>query len=192
MLGIQDFDFAEQSAIKCSVPRGTEDDDLPTALQPVSIPRAYQMDIFNKAMRDNVIAILDTGAGKTLIAALLIRHLHNIDAFEKLKRRWSIFLVPKVPLVCQQQKYLAGNLNLRVKAFYGDMSLDTVGFYILMARCRVNEASHEFTMRVAWSCVSGRCGNGRMSSGAVMSLSALLTFSNNSSCERSCGSKKSM
>jgi ERCC4-related helicase len=129
MLGIQDFDLVDQASIKCSVPRGTEDDDLPATHQPVPIPRTYQMEIFNKAMSANVIAILDTGAGKTLIAALLIRHIHNLDALEKLPRRWSVFLVPKVPLVSQQQKYLAGNLNLRVKAFYGEMSLDTVRFY---------------------------------------------------------------
>jgi superfamily II DNA or RNA helicase len=36
--------------------------------------RDYQQELFERAKEQNVIAVLDTGTGKTLIAAMLIRH----------------------------------------------------------------------------------------------------------------------
>lgn len=38
-------------------------------------PRSYQMDLFSRACSQNIIACLPTGAGKTLVAALLIQHV---------------------------------------------------------------------------------------------------------------------
>jgi superfamily II DNA or RNA helicase len=101
------------------------DDDLEEN-QRITVPRSYQMEIFQKAMNSNVIAVLDTGSGKTLIAALLIRHMHNLDDYEGKGKKLSVFLVPKVPLVSQQQKYLSANLNLTVKQYYGEMNVDSV------------------------------------------------------------------
>lgn len=43
------------------------------ALKDAHVPRAYQEEIFAEARRTNVIAALGTGAGKTLIAAMLVR-----------------------------------------------------------------------------------------------------------------------
>lgn len=40
------------------------------------IPRSFQLRIFNEARQKNVIAVLETGAGKTFIAAMLIKHMH--------------------------------------------------------------------------------------------------------------------
>ena len=57
----------------------------------VIIPRSYQIEMFQRAVNGNVIAVLDTGSGKTLIACLLIKHLHNID-FTLNKKRISIFV----------------------------------------------------------------------------------------------------
>ena len=37
--------------------------------------REYQQELFERAKDENVIAVLDTGSGKTLIAAMLIRHI---------------------------------------------------------------------------------------------------------------------
>jgi len=37
--------------------------------------RRYQQELFERAQQENVISVLDTGMGKTLIAAMLIRHI---------------------------------------------------------------------------------------------------------------------
>ena len=36
-------------------------------------PREYQREVFRRATRENVIACLDTGSGKTYVAVLLVR-----------------------------------------------------------------------------------------------------------------------
>jgi endoribonuclease Dicer len=41
--------------------------------------REYQQELFERAKGENVIAVLDTGMGKTLIAAMLIRHTLEQD-----------------------------------------------------------------------------------------------------------------
>jgi endoribonuclease Dicer len=46
-------------------------------------PREYQLELYERAKKENTIAVLDTGSGKTLIAVLLLRHI--ID--EELERR---------------------------------------------------------------------------------------------------------
>ena len=56
-----------------------------------TVPRAYQMEMFQKAMAGNVIAVLDTGSGKTLISCLIIKHVHNID-FSNKQSRLSVFV----------------------------------------------------------------------------------------------------
>lgn len=42
-------------------------------------PREYQYEIFKKAISENTLAVLDTGAGKTLIAVMLIKHMLAIE-----------------------------------------------------------------------------------------------------------------
>lgn len=85
-------------------------------------PRDYQVELFERAKAENIIAVLDTGSGKTLIAALLMRHI----AYEELKARangrnpkLSFFLVNSVHLVRQQQKMLANNLPTIPEALHG-------------------------------------------------------------------------
>jgi len=83
------------------------------------IPRRYQEEIFFKAQQRNVIAVLDTGSGKTLICAMLIKW---IAAQEKSQKKVVVFLVPKVPLVEQQSKFIAKYTSLRVAPVHSDVS----------------------------------------------------------------------
>ena len=83
------------------------------------IPRRYQEEIFVKAQQRNVIAVLDTGSGKTLICAMLIKW---IAAQEKSQKKVVVFLVPKVPLVEQQSKFIAKHTTLRVAPVHSDVS----------------------------------------------------------------------
>ena len=92
-------------------------------------PRDYQNELFERAKRDNVIAVLDTGSGKTLIAALLMRHTATQelqDRAEGRPPRISFFLVNSVHLVNQQQKMLKKNLpeSFRPAALHGGTNVD--------------------------------------------------------------------
>lgn len=85
----------------------------------VLIPREYQREIFLKAQERNVIAVLDTGSGKTLISALLIKW---IAEQEHTQRKVTVFLVPKVPLVEQQSVFIAQHTSLRVAQVHSEVS----------------------------------------------------------------------
>lgn len=96
------------------------------------IPRRYQEEIFERAVRGNVIAALDTGSGKTFISTLLIKWVSTQKyAHEKL----VVFLVPKVALAQQQGAFIAKHSPLRVKQMTGgtapDMS-DRIGWQELL------------------------------------------------------------
>lgn len=85
------------------------------------LPRAYQEEIFSRAQTGNVIAVLDTGSGKTFIAALLIKWLTSQP---ELSDKKVMFLVPKVPLVDQQRNFLAKQTPLEVRGYVGAMNVD--------------------------------------------------------------------
>lgn len=60
----------------------------------------YQLEGVKKALQANSILYLETGAGKTLVAVLLIKSLaRNLRL--KDEKRIAVFLVPKVILVHQ-------------------------------------------------------------------------------------------
>jgi superfamily II DNA or RNA helicase len=85
-------------------------------------PRDYQTELFERAKKDNIIAVLDTGSGKTLIAALLMRHIawqELVDRAKGKQPKMSFFLVNSVHLVRQQQRMLAHNLPEAPKALHG-------------------------------------------------------------------------
>ncbi|PNY29033.1 Dicer-like protein 1 [Tolypocladium capitatum] len=109
----------------------------------IASPREYQIELFERAKERNVIIVLDTGtfcpfagvarahlmwaagSGKTLIAALLLRH--TLD--QELERRAigqpkkiAFFLVEKVALCFQQYSVLKANLEHPVAKFHGEMA----------------------------------------------------------------------
>lgn len=95
--------------------------------QIVKNPREYQLELFERAKKENTIAVLDTGSGKTLIAVLLLRW--TID--NELERRVagqnpkiSFFLVSSVTLVYQQFSVLDANLDHKVTRLCGADGVD--------------------------------------------------------------------
>ncbi|KAG2217031.1 hypothetical protein INT45_003987 [Circinella minor] len=90
-------------------------------------PRDYQYELFQKAVDENVLAVLDTGSGKTLIAVMLIKHIAAKEREERLKRRntkLTFFLVDRVPLVPQQYNVIKTNCDAKVERMYGAMDID--------------------------------------------------------------------
>ncbi|KAK7537797.1 dicer-like protein 1 [Phyllosticta citricarpa] len=96
----------------------------------ISSPREYQMELFERAKEDNVIAVLDTGSGKTLIAVLLLKHMLEKEVEDRAAGkppRISFFLaslpprVDSVTLVFQQFAVLETNLDYKVDRFCGAM-----------------------------------------------------------------------
>jgi endoribonuclease Dicer len=86
-------------------------------------PRDYQMELFELAKRENRIAVLDTGSGKTHIATMLLRHTLDIELEDRAQgktHRTAVFLVDSVSLAFQQCGVLQSGLDQNVEAVYGD------------------------------------------------------------------------
>ncbi|CAG8574135.1 14728_t:CDS:2 [Acaulospora morrowiae] len=93
----------------------------------VLIARKYQIELYEKAKNDNVIAVLDTGSGKTFIAVMLIKEITAEERYLRTIRRetkLTFFLVNLVPLVFQQANVIKTNCDVRVKHFCGEMGVD--------------------------------------------------------------------
>ncbi|TVY67376.1 Dicer-like protein [Lachnellula suecica] len=93
----------------------------------ISSPREYQIELFERAKEKNIIAVLDTGSGKTLIAVLLLRHIFAQELEDRAlgkQKRISFFLVDSVTLVYQQHAVLKANLDQPMNMFCGDMGCD--------------------------------------------------------------------
>lgn len=85
--------------------------------------RRYQLDVLEQAKAKNTIAFLETGAGKTLIAILLIKSVHK-DLMSQKRKMLSVFLVPKVPLVYQQAEVIRNQTSFQVGHYCGEMGQD--------------------------------------------------------------------
>ncbi|KAI8136903.1 hypothetical protein BJV82DRAFT_718564 [Fennellomyces sp. T-0311] len=101
-------------------------DDQPEETQMLA-PRDYQVELYEKAIKENLIAVLDTGSGKTLIAVLLLKYMAAKERDERLHRRntkLAFFLVDRVPLVPQQTNVIKANCDANVIGMYGEMGID--------------------------------------------------------------------
>ncbi|EGD90125.1 hypothetical protein H112_02598 [Trichophyton rubrum D6] len=90
-------------------------------------PREYQLELFEKSKEKNIIAVLETGSGKTLIAVLLLKHVIEQELTDRslgLPPRISFFLVDSVTLVYQQAAVLQNNIPQKIDKFCGAMQTD--------------------------------------------------------------------
>uniref|UniRef100_A0A7N0TZ54 DEAD/DEAH-box helicase domain-containing protein n=1 Tax=Kalanchoe fedtschenkoi TaxID=63787 RepID=A0A7N0TZ54_KALFE len=104
---------------------------------PFSFARSYQLEALEKAVNENTIVFLETGAGKTLIAIMLLRtYAYQI---RKPSTNLAIFLVPQVVLVRQQAEAVINHTDLNVGMYWGDMGID----YWDAAKWKEEQAKHE-------------------------------------------------
>ncbi|PGH26986.1 hypothetical protein AJ80_01370 [Polytolypa hystricis UAMH7299] len=93
----------------------------------INDPREYQVELFEKAKTKNIIAVLDTGSGKTFIAVLLLKHVIQNELVDRgigKPHRISFFLVDSVTLVYQQAAVLNSNIDQNIGKFCGAMGTD--------------------------------------------------------------------
>ncbi|RCI04146.1 Dicer-like protein 1, partial [Rhizopus stolonifer] len=91
-------------------------------------PREYQYELYQKALEENVIVVLDTGAGKTLISVMLIKSMVLQEREARLTRfetKLAFFLVERVPLVFQQASVIKANCDVNLEQMCGEMEVDT-------------------------------------------------------------------
>ncbi|ORX55708.1 hypothetical protein DM01DRAFT_1335102 [Hesseltinella vesiculosa] len=90
-------------------------------------PREYQFELFQLALKENIIAVLHTGSGKTLISVMLIKQFiiqEKMDRMQRIKTKISFFLVDRVPLVFQQASVISANSDANVQKLCGQMNVD--------------------------------------------------------------------
>ncbi|KAK8735002.1 hypothetical protein OTU49_005779 [Cherax quadricarinatus] len=87
--------------------------------------RAYQLELFEEAKKQNSILVLGTGSGKTFISILLIRELaHQIRGSLSSGSKRTVFVVNTVPLVHQQALAIETHTALQVGKYEGSMGVD--------------------------------------------------------------------
>jgi endoribonuclease Dicer len=74
----------------------------------ITNPRDYQTELFRKAKEENIIAVLDTGSGKTHIATLLLRHIldEELESRAKGGRHKLAFFLVCVIIIAPSQRHV--------------------------------------------------------------------------------------
>ncbi|XP_065062019.1 uncharacterized protein LOC135688892 isoform X1 [Rhopilema esculentum] len=73
------------------------------------LPRNYQIDAYIEALQQDLVVVMDTGLGKTLIASMVIAKMKILNP-----NRMGLMLVDRIPLVFQQGQAIANDTGLRV------------------------------------------------------------------------------
>ncbi|CAK0821156.1 unnamed protein product [Prorocentrum cordatum] len=72
-------------------------------------PRSYQIEAFVEALSRNVIVVIPTGGGKTLVASMILARMRRLN-----RDHMGLFVVDRIPLVFQQAVAIAAETGLRV------------------------------------------------------------------------------
>jgi hypothetical protein len=79
------------------------------------MPREYQIELYVCALLENSVIYLPTGAGKTMIAAMICAYMKKINPEKRI-----FFVTDRIPLVFQQASYLRLQTGLTVGEFCGE------------------------------------------------------------------------
>ncbi|KAM6559383.1 hypothetical protein CsatA_028622 [Cannabis sativa] len=93
------------------------------SIKPSINPRRYQLEMYEVATKKNTIAVMETGAGKTLIAVMLIQSIGQTIKSAQVKKI-IIFLAPTVHLVNQQFEVIKSLTEFEVGECYGGKGVD--------------------------------------------------------------------
>ncbi|XAR57556.1 Ribonuclease III [Bertholletia excelsa] len=85
-------------------------------------PREYQLKVFQVAIRQNTIVVLNTGPSKTMIAIMIIKHIASSCNLHP--KKLILFLAPTDHLVHQQFQVIKVHTNLQVQEYYGAKGVD--------------------------------------------------------------------
>ncbi|RZC41351.1 Dicer-2 [Asbolus verrucosus] len=89
------------------------------------IPRNYQVELMEIAIRQNTIIYLPTGSGKTFIAIMVLKYMSgSLSRPYSEGGKVSFILVNSVALAGQHSKYVKDHTVLRVGCYTGEMNLD--------------------------------------------------------------------
>ena len=78
-------------------------------------PRDYQIQAFVEGLQKNIVVVLDTGAGKTLVASMILAKMRKLNP-----GRMGLMIVDRVPLVFQQGDAIEEDTNLKVVRLCGE------------------------------------------------------------------------
>ena len=92
-------------------------------------PRDYQIEAFVEGLQINIVIVLNTGAGKTLIASMILAKMCELNS-----GRMGLMIVDRVPLAFQQRHAIAGDTYLKVVSVCGQNMTENI----------VREINHEY------------------------------------------------
>ena len=78
-------------------------------------PRRYQIEAFIEVLQRNLIVVMKTGSGKTLIASMFLARLCSLNP-----EKMGLMIVDRIPLVFQQGDAIQNDTNLRVARICGE------------------------------------------------------------------------
>ena len=84
------------------------------ALSLTKNPYGYQVQAFLEGLQKNIVVVLNTGAGKTLIASMILAKMCQLNP-----NRMGLMVVDKIPLASQQGDAIAEDTNLSVISLHG-------------------------------------------------------------------------